>query len=516
MRASASSRLGASIFCVWIWLQAVALGHIGNPNTVFEGKAGGYPVRVIVQAPPVVPGLATIFVRVLDGRPQRVEVLPIHWRTGREGAPSADPALPVEGEESLYQASLWFMVQGAYSVDVRVVGEQGDGTLQVPVNSAATTTLAMPRYLGAILAVLGSGLMLLLVSIARAASRESMLPSGAEVTPASRLHGNIATAVAALIAGALVWAGARWWDVEEAAHRRFALFRPTQSRIDFHPGLEPAANVLKFELLQDPSRGDAPIIPDHGRLLHLFLIRDQPTPVLVHLHPDRDPKGVFRSEIPTLPEGEYQVYADITRETGFQETITNRLSIAAADRSHGLGRLNQGDDSLGEVSALSMGPEMSLSEGRKVRIGGLDGVRADEPVAIRFEFIEANGQRSQLQSYMGMLGHAVVVDAAGMVFSHVHPSGTASMAAQRQFLKRDARDVDQALRDANCGDLTVLPASAVADLGRGGTVSFPYAFPKAGRYHVWIQARIEGRIRTGGFEVNVGESRRRAWNPYRE
>ena len=90
------------------------------------------------------------------------------------------------------------------------------------------------------------------------------------------------------------------------------------------------------------------------------------------------------------------------------------------------------------------------------------------------------------------------------------------MAAQRQFLKRDARDVDQALRDANCGDLTVLPASAVADLGRGGAVSFPYAFPKAGGYHVWIQVRMEGRIQTGGFVVNVGESRRRVWNPYRE
>ena len=34
---------------------AVASAHIGSPNVFYEGRAGEYPVRVIVKTPGVVP-----------------------------------------------------------------------------------------------------------------------------------------------------------------------------------------------------------------------------------------------------------------------------------------------------------------------------------------------------------------------------------------------------------------------------------------------------------------------------
>ena len=72
--------------------------HIGDPNVFFEGQAGPYPVRIVVRAPGVIPGLAEISVRVNTNGVQRVEALPMHWKASREGAPPPDEAKPVRGD----------------------------------------------------------------------------------------------------------------------------------------------------------------------------------------------------------------------------------------------------------------------------------------------------------------------------------------------------------------------------------------------------------------------------------
>jgi hypothetical protein len=34
-------------------------------------------------------------------------------------------------------------------------------------------------------------------------------------------------------------------------------------------------------------------------------------------------------------------------------------------------------------------------------------------------------------------------------------------------------------------------------------LSFPYAFPSAGAYRVWVQFRVRGRVRTAAWDVDV-------------
>jgi hypothetical protein len=69
------------------------------------------------------------------------------------------------------------------------------------------------------------------------------------------------------------------------------------------------------------------------------------------------------------------------------------------------------------------------------------------------------------------------------VFAHLHPAGSISMAALQKF----------AGPSTHTGHM--MPAQ--------GDLSIPYAFPKAGRYRIWVQMKHAGRVMTGAFDANV-------------
>src|SRR6266498_45013 len=130
----------------------VASAHVGSPDTYFEGRAGPYPVRVIIRNPGVVPGLAQITVRLLAAGPiRRVLVLPVYWDPRTAAPPPPDVARPVPGDSTLYSASLWLMRGGSYGVRVTVEGSGETGSVLVPVMAVATRRLELGKPLGAAL-----------------------------------------------------------------------------------------------------------------------------------------------------------------------------------------------------------------------------------------------------------------------------------------------------------------------------------------------------------------------------
>src|SRR2546423_4604832 len=124
-----------------------AFAHVGSPNVFFEGKAGPYPVHVVIHPAEVIPGLAEITVRVESGPIERVSALPIKWNVGRKGAPPPDIGRLVRGETNVYSTQLWFMEGGAQSIEVEVQGGNGAGRITIPIDAVARRVLGVPRVL---------------------------------------------------------------------------------------------------------------------------------------------------------------------------------------------------------------------------------------------------------------------------------------------------------------------------------------------------------------------------------
>src|SRR5437763_693702 len=493
-------RLGALV-----GIALVASAHVGSPDTYFEGAAGAYPVRVIVRNPGVVPGLAQITFRLLAPRAiQRVLVLPVYWDPRTAAPPPPDVAAPVPGDSTLYSAALWLMSAGSYSVRVTVEGDAGTGTTLVPVMAVATRRLALEKSLGAALVALGAFLCVGALTIVGAAVRESGLEPGAEPDRRRTLRSRIAILLGAVVLALALLGGRAWWNAVDAAYRS-GLYQPLHATATVRATA--TGSVLHFAI-DDTSwtnrRQWTPLIPDHGHLMHLFLVRNEQLDGFAHLHPLPRDSTTFEAYLPPLPAGTYRVYADIVHESGFAQTLVATAEIGSpapawhpsdADDAWLLGN---GNGETGNAARLADGSTMTWE-------------RADTPIVVdqaaplRFAVRTADGKPAALELYMGMAAHAMITRDDGTVFVHLHPEGTISVAAQETFVLRQPGDtIRGALRKR----------LAAMDMGRWdkgevrpGAVSFPYAFPKPGRYRLWVQVKRNGRILTGVFDAAVSPER---------
>ncbi len=140
-----SAKLGKTIsLAFWLWAACAAQAHVGSPTVFFQGLAGSFPIRVTIEPPGVVPGLAQIHVVVSSGSATRVTVRPVRWDVGVKGSPAPDTAVLVPGETNLFTAQLWLMASGAYSVFVEVSGPDGEGTAIVPLRKMVMCSLCPP------------------------------------------------------------------------------------------------------------------------------------------------------------------------------------------------------------------------------------------------------------------------------------------------------------------------------------------------------------------------------------
>lgn len=461
----------------------------------YESTAGPYHLFVTVRTPPMIPGIAQIEVRVLDGGVSAIEIVPLRViGEGSENAPPPDRMEQSKSDPQLFAGKLWLMESGSWQVRMDVLGAQGKAQMAVPVPAFARRTLAMQRTTGIILAALMVFLVLSLVSIFGAASRESQLEAGVSPPPEKRRRARMVMAATGIALVGILFLGNLWWDAEANAKTTGMIYKapPIHAAL---VGTNQLELKLGFSSWHDKRKRYqlVKIIPDHGHLMHLFLVRMPEMDRFYHLHPDEAGADTFNEKLPNVNAGKYALFADIVRESGFPDTMTAQLALPEIS-SDSSGPPLTGDDSAAmaiPISKTTPTSTVALEDGGKVEwlLSGQT-LQAQKPAILRFRVTDKNGQpASSLEPYMGMAGHLVIMRRDLSVFAHVHPAGSVPMAAIA-LVESERSGAGDGMSGMHQG----APPSEI---------TFPYGFPQAGDYRLFLQVKRAGRVETAVFDANV-------------
>jgi len=472
------------------------VAHVGSPDVFFEGEAGPYHLLVTIRPPQVIPGVAEIEIRSASNDVREVRIVPLRLTgSGASLTPTPDVAQRSKPDPQFYTGALWLMSTGAWQVRVQVDGTRGPGVVAVPVPAAATRMLAIEKGLGTLLVILSLVLFCGLVSIMGAGTREAQLEPGKEPAWQDVRRSRIIMAVTAIVLAAVLWLGNEWWQSEASGYQS-RIFKPLQLKAALDRG-----DHLNLRL-EDPgwlNRRVDDLIPDHQHLMHLYVFRIPELDLMWHLHPERTGDADFMQVLPSLPAGRYALYGDIVHATGFPETVTAEIELPpiaggplTGDDAAGAGPPLAKADYNATVSPLSGGYRMIWERDRSL-------YRPRQPYEFRFRVEDGTGHPAQgMELYMGMQGHAAFVRSDRSVFAHVHPSGSVPMAAlgltTPAALPPDQVTPGSELRHA--GHMAI-------EAGVPASVSFPYGFPKAGNYRIFVQLKRAGKVVTGIFDARV-------------
>jgi len=521
--------------------------HIGSAGVVVQKQVGKYQVLVQVQPPDVVPGTAKVSVFVEQGRVSSVQGRPVYFFAGDEGAPTSDE-LPSIGTNR-FAGDVWLMESGSSSIQLTLDGPDGKAEVVVPVMAIATATRDMPAGTGAGLAVMGLLLLVMMITIIGASNADGV----GVISPRRRLVG---MGIGGVILVLILTGGRSWWNSKADEYRTYQLYKPVPLITSAVPlngqtVLTIQPDTTGFSENWNRKRDFNLLIPDHGKLMHAFIVRlDQGMDAFAHLHPERTDSLHFKARLPQLPGGRYLLFADVVYRSGYAETLTDTLDLPAIKQSpeqaalvrptdpddsflitermgvkqDAVGKLHLDDDM---VACGKPGASMKLSDGSTMVWTDKPGkvLEAGTLYNLKFAIADPTGKAAMLEPYLGMGGHAAILRSDGTVYIHLHPIGTYSMAAEGSLNQRIADTSRTAPRpngarfrdsiDTYLAQLKAMPEGQKNKLlqvemgamdhpmNTNNMVVFPYAFPRAGHYRIWVQVKRNGKVLTGAFDTQV-------------
>ncbi len=507
-------------------LSPIAYAQFGNTGVQMHGQAGEYKVLVDVQPPKVTPGKGKIYVQVETLGIVRVEARTLNFPIPNSDSTDYKKLRDVKKQAGQFQGEVQFTTSGSTAIQLKLVGSKGVGEITIPVK--------VNRGQENSSIILNIGLLLLGILLLTLVTTPNF-----SFCEKKRYQG-IALGVLGL---AFMLYGTSFMWKNHKSEDNYPL-RGNSSVI-----IGDSLSVLQIKLdtthgvSQKKGKSIHMLIPDHGKLMHAFLLRTPTLDAFAHLHPERKDSTTFEANLPQLPPGKYLVYADIVFQNGISETITDTLIIG------NLGSKREANSEYTEDTFVITDPinaPGNASADADIIICGKPGTKtvfkdgsyavwagrpdqaleAGRAYNLDFEIYNPDGSACLPEPYLGIMGHLVVVKSDGSVYNHLHPSGTFPAVTERLLKNGMAHTklTGTAFRDSVDQHLALLKGKSVLereeflmtemgmyDLGENGMVgmdhgsliSFPFTFPKEGRYRIFLQVKRNEKVMTGAFDVKV-------------
>jgi hypothetical protein len=196
---------------------------------------------------------------------------------------------------------------------------------------------------------------------------------------------------------------------------------------------------LAFRIVGRDGRTVRDFDVEHTKRMHFILVRRDMTG-FQHLHPSERPDGTWTVPVTLRDAGSYRVFADFSVDDK-PYTLADDVTADGSVRS---GELPAPVDSVD-----ADGLQVSLTEGAS---------HAGEESELGFT-VTRDGRPVAIENYLGAKGHLVALRQGDLAFLHVHP-------------------------DEN-------------------RLQFMATFPNPGRYRLFLQFQVDGRVHTAAFTQEV-------------
>ncbi len=192
---------------------------------------------------------------------------------------------------------------------------------------------------------------------------------------------------------------------------------------------------------------------NHEKKMHLIVV-SKDLSIFQHVHPNYKGKGLFQVQVTFPTAGKYQLFADF-KPSG-QEAMVKQTAVQVT----GQAQENQ-----------AVVPDKTLTKvvaGKKVALAFDQIPTAKKPMMMTYHLVDAKSNQpiTQLQPYLGAIGHVVILNDKAQNYLHVHPMNEQS---------------------------------------KGPDAMFHTQFPTSGVYKIWAEFQYQGKVFVVPFVIKVAD-----------